>query len=116
MKNIDASKFKELVFNFEKHEEWKFEGDRPCIVDFYADWCGPCKALAPLLQELSEEYEDVLDIYKVDIQAEQELANVFDIRSIPTMLFIPVEGPATGTAGALPEEQLRIKIEELIND
>ena len=78
--------FLEKVFNFEKNKEWKFEGDKPAIIDFYADWCGPCKMVAPILEELSEEYEGKVDIYKVDTEAEQELSAAFAIRSIPSML------------------------------
>ena len=81
--------FLKKVFNFEENKEWKFEGDKPCIIDFYADWCGPCKMVAPILEELSEEYKGKIDIYKVDTEVEQELSAAFGIRSIPSMLFCP---------------------------
>jgi len=94
------------VFNFEKNKEWKFEGDLPCIIDFYADWCGPCKAVAPVLEELSDDYNGKVNIYKVDTEAEQELAAAFGIRSIPSMLFVPKDGEPQMAQGALPKHQL----------
>lgn len=104
--------FLEKVFDFEKNKEWKFEGELPCIIDFYADWCGPCKAIAPVLEELSDDYEGKINIFKVDTEAEQELAAAFGIRSIPSMLFVPKEGEPQMSQGALPKHQL----EELIGD
>ena len=104
--------FLEKVFNYEKNKEWTFEGDIPCIIDFYADWCGPCKAIAPVLEQLSDEYEGKINIYKVDTEKEQELAAAFAIRSIPSMLFCPAEGQPKMAQGALPKQQL----EELIKD
>lgn len=94
------------VFNYEENKEWKFEGDKPCIIDFYADWCGPCKMVAPILEELSEEYKGKVDIYKVDTEAEQELAAAFGIRSIPSMLFVPSDSQPQMSQGALPKHQL----------
>jgi len=104
--------FLEKVFNYEKNKEWKFEGDVPCLIDFYADWCGPCKMVAPVLEQLSEEYEGKINIYKVDTEAQQELAAAFAIRSIPSMLFCPKEGEPQMAQGALPKQQL----EEIIKD
>lgn len=104
--------FLEKVFNYEKNKEWTFEGDIPCIIDFYADWCGPCKALAPVLEQLSDEYEGKINIYKIDTEKEQELAAAFAIRSIPSMLFCPAEGQPQMAQGALPKQQL----EEIIKD
>ena len=95
--------FLEKVFNFEKNKEWTFEGDVPCIIDFYADWCGPCKAIAPVLEALSEEYGGKINIYKVDTEKEQELSAAFAIRSIPSMLFCPAEGQPQMAQGALPK-------------
>jgi len=94
--------------------EWRFLGRRPAIVDFHATWCGPCRALAPILEELSEEYAGEVDIYKVDIDREQELAAAFGVRSVPTLLFIPVEGMPQMATGALPKETLREAIGELL--
>jgi thioredoxin 1 len=91
--------FKTKVFDFEKHQEWKFEGDKPCLIDFWAAWCGPCRMIAPILEELSEEYKDQINIYKVDTEAEQELAAMFGIRSIPSLLFVPMNGKPQMAAG-----------------
>ncbi len=96
--------FLEKVFNFEQNKEWKYTGDKPCIIDFYADWCGPCKLVAPILEELSKEYDGKLYVYKIDTEAEQELASVFGIRSIPSLLFVPMEGQPQMAMGALPKE------------
>ena len=104
--------FLEKVFNFEKNKEWKFEGEWPCIIDFYADWCGPCKMVAPILEELGEEYKGKVNIYKVDTEAQQELSAAFAIRSIPSMLFCPKDGQPQMAQGALPKQQL----EEIIKD
>jgi len=99
--------FKTKVFDFEKHQEWKFEGDKPCLIDFWAAWCGPCRMIAPILEELSEEYKDQINIYKVDTEAEQELAAMFGIRSIPSLLFVPMNGKPQMAAGALPKQVLK---------
>lgn len=104
MEHLTVKTFKEKVFNYEVNKEWKFEGDRPCIVDFYADWCGPCKMVAPVLEELSKEYDGKINIYKVDTETEQELASVFGIRSIPSILFIPESGQPQMSAGAMQRE------------
>lgn len=106
--------FLEKVFNFEKNKEWKFEGDVPCIIDFYADWCQPCKMVAPILEELSDEYGDKLNIYKVDTEAERELSAAFGIRSIPSMLFCPKDSEPQMAAGALPKQNLEQIISEVL--
>ena len=98
--------FKEKFFDFTEKQEWEYKGNVPAIIDFYADWCGPCKMIAPILEELSEEYAGKLDIYKCDTEAEQELSAVFGIRSIPSMLFVPVGAQPMMQAGALPKEAL----------
>ncbi len=107
MEHLTSQTFREKIFNFEKEKDWKYEGDKPCIIDFYADWCGPCKMVAPVLDELSEEYSGKIDFYKVDTEAEQELASVFGIRSIPSFLFIPVTGKPQMAMGALPKESFK---------
>lgn len=104
--------FKEQVFNYDTEKDWKYQGSLPAIIDFYADWCGPCKMVAPVLEELSEEYKDRLLIYKVDTDAEQELSAVFGIRSIPTLLFIDANGEPMLQPGALPKHVLKKVIEE----
>ena len=106
--------FLEKVFNFEKNKEWKFEGDVPCLIDFYADWCQPCKMVAPILEELSDEYGDKINIYKVDTEAERELSAAFGIRSIPSMLFCPKDGEPQMAAGALPKQNLEQIISEVL--
>ncbi|MGB0892549.1 MAG: thioredoxin [Flavobacteriaceae bacterium] len=110
--NLTKATFLEKVFNFEESQEWKFKGDKPALIDFYADWCGPCKMLAPILEQLSEEYGDKIDIYKIDTEAEQELSAAFGIRSIPSMLFCPMGEQPQMANGALPKPQL----EQLIKD
>lgn len=106
--------FLEKVFNYEKNKEWKFEGDKPCIIDFYADWCGPCKMIAPILEELSDAYKGKIDIYKVDTEAEQELAAAFAIRSIPSMLFCPAGEAPQMAQGALPKHELERVIKDVL--
>lgn len=103
---LTKKEFLEKVFDFEKNKEWKFEGDVPCLIDFYADWCQPCKMVAPILEELSEEYGDKINIYKVNTEDERELSAAFGIRSIPSMLFCPKEGEPQMATGALPKQNL----------
>ena len=115
MVHLTQETFKEKVFNYEKSKDWKFEGDKPAIIDFYADWCAPCKMVAPILEELSTEYEGKLDIYKVNTEDQQELAAAFGIRSIPSLLFIPKEGQPQMAMGALPKETFKKTIENVLN-
>jgi thioredoxin len=109
---LTADEFKEKVFDFTKEQEWQYNGTLPAIVDFYADWCGPCKAVAPVLEELSNEYEGKLKIYKIDTEKEQELSMLFGIQSIPTFLFIPVQGAPMMQKGAIPKNAFQQVIEE----
>lgn len=104
--------FKDKIFNYDTEKDWKYQGSLPAIIDFYADWCGPCKMVAPVLEELSEEYKDRLLIYKVDTDAEQELSAVFGIQSIPTLLFIDANGEPMLQPGALPKHVFKKVIEE----
>ncbi|MBK7562063.1 MAG: thioredoxin [Chitinophagaceae bacterium] len=104
--------FKDKVFDYATEADWKYQGTLPAIIDFYADWCGPCKMVAPILEELSKEYEGKLVIYKVNTDVEQELSSVFGIQSIPTMLFIGADGEPMMQPGALPKHVLRKVIEE----
>ncbi|WP_420385711.1 thioredoxin [Roseivirga sp.] len=116
-KQLTLTDFEAKVFNYKKNKEWKFEGDKPAIIDFYADWCGPCKMIAPIFEELAGEYPEI-DIYKVDTEAERELSAMFGIRSIPSILFIPKDGQPMMQAGALPKEVLKdvIKKELLLQN
>jgi thioredoxin 1 len=109
---LTTAEFKEKVFNYEETNEWSYKGQKPAIIDFYADWCGPCKMVAPVLEELSKQYGDDLVIYKVDTEKEQELSEVFGIQSIPTFLFIPVNQTPMMQAGALPKNVFQQVIEE----
>ena len=109
---LTADKFKSDIFDYTTEKVWKYKGQLPAIIDFYADWCGPCKMVAPILEELSEEYKDQLIIYKVDTEVEMELAAVFGIRSIPTLLFIPVDEQPMMQPGALPKSAFKTIIEK----
>lgn len=109
---LTTQDFKDNIFNYSEGEDWNYKGTLPAIIDFYADWCGPCKMVAPVLEELSKEYDGKLLIYKVDTEAEQELAAVFGIRSIPTFLFIPVNDQPVMQPGALPRNIFKQIIEE----
>ena len=104
--------FKEKIFNWETEADWKYLGELPAIIDFYAEWCGPCKMIAPLLEELSDEYKGKIVIYKVDTDVEQDLSAVFGIQSIPTMLFIGADGEPMMQPDALPKHVLKQIIEE----
>ena len=113
--HLTIDTFKERVFNFEVNKEWKYEGEIPCLIDFYADWCGPCKMVAPILEELSEEYKGKMHIYKVNTEAERELAAIFGIQSIPSLLFVPKEGQPQMAMGALPKDTFKRAIKEVLN-
>ena len=105
--------FKEKVWDFEKNpQEWVYEGDVPCVIDFYADWCKPCKMVAPIMDELAIDYDGKVKIYKINTEKERELAGAFGIRSIPSVLFCPMEGRPTMSQGALPKAEFVKIIEE----
>jgi thioredoxin 1 len=112
--HLTAQDFKEKVFNYETGTEWKYEGTLPAIVDFYADWCAPCKMVAPILEDLALEYSGKIVVYKVDTENEQELASVFGIQSIPTLLFIPREGQPQAAMGALPRQTFDTVIQDVL--
>jgi thioredoxin 1 len=112
--HLTKETFISKVFDFENNQEWKFAGNKPCIIDFYADWCGPCKMVAPVLEELAEEYKGDLDVYKVDTEAEQELAAVFGIRSIPSLLFVPLTGQPQMAMGALPKDSFKKAFKDIL--
>ena len=115
---LSTQDFKDNIFNYEEASEWKYKGNLPAIIDFYADWCGPCKMVAPILEELSNEYEGKLMIYKVNTEKEEELSAVFGIQSIPTFLFIPVDNQPMLQPGALPKNVFKQIIDEqlLVNN
>jgi thioredoxin len=112
--HLDAEGFKKRVFDWDKNKEWKYEGELPAVVDFYAEWCGPCKMLGPVLEELSGKYADKLKVYKVDVDKEPELAGVFGVQSVPTLLFVPKSGEPRMALGALPKPQLEKTIAEIL--
>ena len=113
--SLNKAEFLKKVYDFEANpNDWKFEGKRPAIVVFYATWCGPCKALHPVLEELSKEYSGKVDIYQIDVDQEKELAAAFGIRSIPTLLLIPMKEEPRITQGALPKDQLKKAIDEFL--
>jgi thioredoxin 1 len=114
LEHLTKDTFLTKVFDYEKNKEWNYAGELPCLIDFYADWCGPCKMVAPVLEELAEEYKGKINIYKVDTEEEQELAGVFGIRSIPSLLFCPVEGAPQMAMGALPKDTFRKAIEDIL--
>jgi len=114
MEHLTKETFQEKVFNYEKNQEWKFEGNLPCLIDFYADWCGPCKMVAPILEELSKEFEGKINIYKVNTEEQQELAGAFGIQSIPSLLFCPKEGKPQMAMGALPKQAMIDAINEVL--
>lgn len=104
MEHLTMQSFKEKVFDFEQHKEWHFAGEMPCIIDFYADWCGPCRAVAPVLEQLAQEYAGKVNVYKINTENEPELSAMFGIRSIPTILFVPTAGQPQAAMGALPKQ------------
>ncbi|HBC80209.1 MAG TPA: thioredoxin [Bacteroidales bacterium] len=106
--------FKKVVFNYEVNKEWKFEGSKPAIIDFYADWCPPCRQLSPLVEEIAKEYSGRIDVYKVDTDKETTLAQALGITNLPTLLFIPAQGKPQTTMGAIPKESLVKAINEIL--
>lgn len=114
LEHLTKETFKEKVFNFEQNKDWKYEGDAPCLIDFYADWCGPCKIVAPVLEELQAEYGDSIHIYKVNTEEQRELSAMFGIQSIPSLLFVPKEGQPQMAMGALPKATFEQAISEVL--
>jgi thioredoxin 1 len=112
--HLTAQDFKEKVFNYETGKVWKYEGNLPAIIDFYADWCSPCKMVAPILEDLARVYSGKIMVYKVNTENEQELASVFGIQSIPTLLFIPKEGQPQAAMGALPRQAFEKVIQDVL--
>jgi len=108
---LDEAGFKANVWNYDKNPQWKFEGNKPMIVDFYAEWCKPCKMIAPHLSAIQSEYGSKLQVYKINTDKNPSLANLFKIRSIPTLLFIPADGNYKQIVGYRDKAQF----EELVN-
>ena len=111
---ITTEQFKARIFDYKNEKEWKYQGDKPCVIDFYTTWCGPCKRLAPIMEELSQKYCDQVRFYKADTERERELAYVFGINSIPQVLYIPVEGKPMLLKGLYPKENIEKIIEEFL--
>jgi thioredoxin 1 len=106
--------FKQKVYNYDVNKQWKFEGNMPAIIDFYADWCGPCRKLAPVIEEIAKEFNGKIVIYKVDTDKEQLLSQSLGITSLPTILFIPLKGQPQAAMGALPKETLVKAINDIL--
>jgi len=115
MEHLTIETFKEKVFDWENNKDWKYKGEKPCLIDFYADWCGPCKMIAPVLEQLQKDYDGKLDIYKVNTEDEQELSMMFGIQSIPSLLFVPLDGQPQMANGALPKSTFENVFSELFN-
>jgi thioredoxin len=113
--HLTKAEFLAKVANYEANPtEWKYLGDKPCIIDFYANWCGPCKTIAPILEELAKEYDGQIYIYKVNTEEEMELASAFGIRSIPSLLFCPIGENPQMAQGAMPKDAFKQAIEEVL--
>jgi thioredoxin 1 len=112
--NLTKETFVTKVFQYEKNEQWKYEGTRPAIVDFWAEWCGPCKMISPVLEEIARQYEGKLDVYKVNVDEETEVASVFGIQSIPSLLLIPMDEPPRLSVGALPKNGILKLVKDVL--
>jgi|AntRauTorcE11898_2_1112593.scaffolds.fasta_scaffold02670_3 thioredoxin len=112
--HLTKETFKKKVMDYENNKEWNYLGERPAVIDFYADWCAPCKKVAPIMEDLAKDYEGEVDIYKIDTEDQKELAAIFGIKSIPSVLFIPMEGKPQMTRGALPKDNFVSIVEEFL--
>lgn len=112
--HLDAKTFKEKVWDYDKDANWKYKGDVPAIIDFYADWCRPCKALSPKLAELQKEYGNKIQVYKINTDRDGQVARLFGIRSIPTLIFAPVKGQYSQAVGNIPKDQLKAEIKKTL--
>ena len=111
---ITTEQFRDRIFDYKAEKEWTYKGDKPCVIDFYTPWCGPCKRLAPIMEEMSQKYCDQVKFYKADTERERELAYVFGISSIPQVLYIPVEGKPMLLKGLYPKEEIVKIIDEFL--
>ena len=114
VENLTEQTFRDKIFDFKESKEWKYRGSRPCVIDFYADWCGPCKMVAPIMDELSKEYKGKVDIYKVDTQQEQGLAALFGVRSIPTIILVPEGEKPQVIVGAMSKDGFEKAINKVL--
>ncbi|WKC57648.1 thioredoxin [Borrelia sp. P9F1] len=110
--SLTKQEFVDKVFDYESNKEWTFKGKRPAVIDFYADWCGPCKMLSPVYDELSREYGDRIDFYKVDTDKEQEVSMSLGVQSLPTIMFVPVEGEPKVSVGYLQKDAFEDTIKD----
>jgi thioredoxin 1 len=113
--HLTVESFKQKIYNYEKNpDSWVFEGELPCMIDFYADWCKPCKLIAPIMEELAVEYKGKINVFKVNTEQQRELSTLFGIKSIPSVLFIPMSGKPQMSTGALPKESFKQVIDEFL--
>lgn len=112
--HLTNKEFKKMVFNYEVNKEWKYLGNKPAIIDFYADWCGPCRIMSPRLEEIAKEYADKIIVYKVNTDKERVLSENLGIQSLPTLVFIPKDGKPQASMGAIPKELLVKAINEVL--
>jgi len=113
MEYLTKSSFIEKIFDYENNKEWSYKSSKPCIIDFYADWCGPCKMVSPIMEQLASDYNGLVDIYKIDTDKEMELSSIFGIRSIPSVLFVPVSDKPQMSVGAMPKEGYESAISQI---
>lgn len=106
--------FKEIIFDYDVNKEWKYKGDKPAIIDFYASWCGPCRMMSPIVEDIAKEYSGKINVYKVNVDTERELAANMGIQSLPTLLFIPLNGQPQATMGYMPKESLVNVVTEVL--
>ena len=111
---LTTEQFKERVFDYTKEKEWKYKGSKPCVIDFYTTWCGPCRSIAPILEELAKEYEDQIVVYKVDVDNCRDIATAFGISSIPAVLYIPLDGEPSMTIGARNKSKFQSEIDKIL--
>ncbi|MCG2648299.1 thioredoxin [Alloprevotella tannerae] len=115
VQNLTMADFKKQIMDFEANpQEWKYLGDKPAIIDFYATWCGPCKATAPVLEKIAEKYDGRINVFKVDVDKEQELAALFGVRSIPSLLFIPMSEKPQMATGAMMQNDFERAIADIL--
>lgn len=114
VKQLSTAEFKKKIFNYDTNKTWKLVGSKPVIIDFYADWCGPCKMLSPHVEAIAKKYGNQVEVYKVNVDYNKDLASHFNISGIPYLLFIPTKGPYKEQVGYLPPEQLQQKATEIL--